>query len=57
MAKMAAQIEFLTQAVKHLTAQQQGMQAAALRSGAPSPSLHESVRETPLPTLVNSEAS
>jgi len=38
-ANMAAQIELLTQAIEHLTAQQQGMQAAALRSGAPFPSL------------------
>jgi hypothetical protein len=40
MAEMATQIEFLTQAVKHLSTQQQNMQAApALRLGAPSPSL------------------
>ena len=50
-ADMAAQIEFLTQAIKHLTAQQQGMQAAALRSGAPSPSPCRSHKIKPAPPL------
>ena len=48
-ANMAAQIELLTQAIEHLTAQQQGMQAAALRSGAPSPFLHGSHKIKPAP--------
>jgi hypothetical protein len=50
--EMAAQLEFLNQAVEHLNAQQQGMQAApAPRSGAPSPSPHRLHRIKPAPLL------
>ena len=49
-AEMATQIEFLTQVVKHLSTQQQNMQAApALRLGAPSPSLHGLHKIKPAP--------
>ena len=51
-AELTAQLEFLNQVVEHLSAQQQGMQAApAPRSGAPSLSLHGSHKIKPAPSL------
>jgi hypothetical protein len=55
-AKLTTQLEFLNQAVKHLSVQQQGMQAApAPRSGAPSPSPYGSYKIKPAPPLDLSE--